>query len=137
MWSRIHDYLHRHIRRPSLALSSSPATPPMHFCLDTNQPDDPINAQWMVLWNTVVNASSKPDKTEQERLSVFFETFPEMTYEGPSQFCISRAVQDMQPRLGSRRDMIHWLGMVENRCRFESGLRTRTIRYDGWRRGGR
>ncbi|KFH11297.1 Erv1 / Alr family protein [Toxoplasma gondii VAND] len=103
--------------------------PPIHFCAETNDPQDPCNAQWLLLWTYAAYASPRPSAEEQRHLRVFFEEFPDQCTFGPAARCYSEAVKTFPPRVESRRDLMLWLCLVENQCRLKLDMPTRPCRY--------
>ncbi|PFH38536.1 Erv1 / Alr family protein [Besnoitia besnoiti] len=109
--------------------ASADSYPPIHFCADTNEPRDPCNAQWLLLWTYAAYASPRPSMEEQRHLRVFFEEFPDQCTFGPAAGCYREAVKSFQPRVESRRDLMLWLCLVENQCRMKLDMPTRPCRY--------
>ncbi|KEP63637.1 UNVERIFIED_CONTAM: Erv1 / Alr family protein [Hammondia hammondi] len=103
--------------------------PPIHFCAETNDPQDPCNAQWLLLWTYAAYASPRPSAEEQQHLRVFFEEFPDQCTFGSAARCYSEAVKTFPPRVESRRDLMLWLCLVENQCRLKLDMPTRPCRY--------
>ncbi|CBZ53488.1 putative erv1 / Alr family domain-containing protein [Neospora caninum Liverpool] len=106
-----------------------PMHPPIHFCAETNDPQDPCNAQWLLLWTYAAYASPRPNAEEQRHLRVFFEEFPDQCTFGPAARCYSEAVKTFAPRVESRRDLLLWLCLVENQCRLKLDVPARPCRY--------
>lgn len=111
-----------------VALASG--APRLHFCEDTNEPEDVCNAQWLVLWSYASYAPGRPSEDEQRLLRTFFEFFPDQCTEGPAANCYAEAVRSSPPRVSDRRELLLWLCMVENQCRLKAGMAPKRCRHN-------
>ncbi|PHJ21176.1 erv1 alr family protein [Cystoisospora suis] len=87
-----------HLIKPAEGTRSERDYPAVHFCSETNDPTDPCNAQWLLLWTYAAYASPRPSVEEQRHLRVFFEEFPDQCTFGPGASCYSEAVRATPPR---------------------------------------
>ncbi|CDJ41499.1 erv1 / Alr family domain-containing protein, putative [Eimeria tenella] len=111
--------------------SAATGTPfKLHFCEETNEPEDVCNAQWLVLWSYAAYAPERPSPEEQQLLRTFFEFFPDQCIEGPAANCYAEAVRSSAPRVQTRRELLLWLCMVENQCRQKAGMPLKQCRYN-------
>ncbi|KAL8438649.1 hypothetical protein ACSSS7_000022 [Eimeria intestinalis] len=104
-------------------------SPQLHFCDDTNEPEDVCNAQWLMLWSYASYAPDRPSAEEQQLLRAFFEFFPDQCTYGPAANCYSEAVKASPPRVSDRRELLLWLCMVENQCRQKAGMPLKRCRH--------
>ncbi|KAL8269803.1 hypothetical protein Esti_006282 [Eimeria stiedai] len=104
-------------------------TPQLHFCDDTNEPEDVCNAQWLMLWSYAAYAPDRPTAEEQQLLHAFFEFFPDQCTYGPAANCYAEAVRASPPRVSDRRELLLWLCMVENQCRQRAGMPLKRCRH--------
>ncbi|KAL8439393.1 hypothetical protein Efla_001863 [Eimeria flavescens] len=107
----------------------APETLKLHFCDDTNEPEDVCNAQWLVLWSYAAYAPERPSEAEQHLLRAFFEFFPDQCTYGPAANCYSEAVRASPPRVNDRRELLLWLCMLENQCRAKAGMPLKRCRH--------
>ncbi|KAL8447615.1 hypothetical protein Emag_004225 [Eimeria magna] len=104
-------------------------TPQLHFCDDTNEPEDVCNAQWLMLWSYAAYAPDRPSAEEQQLLRSFFQYFPDQCSYGPAANCYAEAVAASPPRVSDRRELLLWLCMVENHCRQKAGMPLKRCRH--------
>uniref|UniRef100_A0A7S4Q3L1 Sulfhydryl oxidase n=1 Tax=Alexandrium monilatum TaxID=311494 RepID=A0A7S4Q3L1_9DINO len=68
--------------------------------------------------------------TSEAALDTFFGKFQDLCREGPYANCFKQALQDFgRPSVASRRELMLWLCMAENRCLKQAGLPTKRCRY--------
>eukprot|EP00928_Gymnodinium_smaydae_P084289 TRINITY_DN67551_c0_g1_i1.p2 TRINITY_DN67551_c0_g1~~TRINITY_DN67551_c0_g1_i1.p2 ORF type:complete len:136 (-),score=29.93 TRINITY_DN67551_c0_g1_i1:191-541(-) len=97
---------------------------------DSNETKDICSAQWLLLWTTAAYAPETPDKDTQSALSTFFGKFQDQCRDGPYKGCMERALRERgPPPVNSRRELMLWLCMNENRCLREAGLPVKRCKY--------
>mmetsp|Transcript_28287 Transcript_28287/g.57145 ORF Transcript_28287/g.57145 Transcript_28287/m.57145 type:complete len:117 (+) Transcript_28287:66-416(+) len=97
---------------------------------ENNETKEICSAQWLLLWSTAAYAPEHPTKDEQVALDTFYGKFQDLCREGPYANCFKQALRDYgRPSTASRRELMLWLCMAENRCLKESGLPTKRCRY--------
>ncbi|CAE8609246.1 unnamed protein product [Polarella glacialis] len=97
---------------------------------ETNETKDICGAQWLLLWSTAAYAPENPSKDDKVALDIFFNKFQDLCRHGPYAQGYSNALRDHGPApTSSRRELMLWLCMAENRCRTTAGLATIRCRY--------
>mmetsp|Transcript_30371 Transcript_30371/g.45784 ORF Transcript_30371/g.45784 Transcript_30371/m.45784 type:complete len:117 (+) Transcript_30371:116-466(+) len=97
---------------------------------ESNETKDICSAQWLLLWTTAAYAPEFPSKEEKVPLSTFFDKFTDLCKTGPYANSYSDAVKVYgKPPTGSRRELMLWLCMAENRSLQEQGLPLKRCRY--------
>ncbi|KAL8448830.1 hypothetical protein Emed_003538 [Eimeria media] len=114
---------------PNEEKDAAKETPKLHFCDDTNEPEDVCNAQWLMLWSYAAYAPERPSAEEQHLLRSFFQFFPDQCTYGPAANCYTDAVRASPPRVNDRRELLLWLCMVENQCRQKAGMPLKRCRH--------
>mmetsp|Transcript_27402 Transcript_27402/g.78370 ORF Transcript_27402/g.78370 Transcript_27402/m.78370 type:complete len:117 (-) Transcript_27402:69-419(-) len=97
---------------------------------ESNETKDICGAQWLLLWSTAAYAPEFPAKDDKEPLQTFFHKFTDLCKTGPYANGYSDAVKEYgKPPIGSRRELMIWLCMAENRCLQKAALPTKRCRY--------
>mmetsp|Transcript_62140 Transcript_62140/g.148209 ORF Transcript_62140/g.148209 Transcript_62140/m.148209 type:complete len:118 (-) Transcript_62140:95-448(-) len=98
---------------------------------DTNETKDICGAQWLLLWTTAAYAPETPLKDDKVALENFFGKFQDLCRTGPYANGYKEALQEQggAPPVGSRRELMMWLCLAENRCRHKAGLPLKSCRY--------
>mmetsp|Transcript_36267 Transcript_36267/g.63887 ORF Transcript_36267/g.63887 Transcript_36267/m.63887 type:complete len:117 (-) Transcript_36267:55-405(-) len=97
---------------------------------ETNETKDICNAQWLLLWTTAAYSPERPSREEKAVVETFFGKFQDMCRTGPYANCYEQALREHgPPPVDSRRELMLWLGMAENRCLQRAGLKTKSCRY--------
>merc|ERR1711924_459068 len=74
--------------------------------------------------------SRVPTADEKPALSTFFGQFQDMCRQGSHNQCYKQALEELgKPPVNSRRELMLWLCMAENRCLQKAGLPTKRCRY--------
>eukprot|EP00930_Biecheleria_cincta_P040499 TRINITY_DN27743_c0_g2_i1.p1 TRINITY_DN27743_c0_g2~~TRINITY_DN27743_c0_g2_i1.p1 ORF type:complete len:127 (-),score=19.85 TRINITY_DN27743_c0_g2_i1:14-364(-) len=96
----------------------------------SNETTEICGAQWLLLWTTAAYAPEVPSKDEKAGLETFFHKFQDLCRHGPYANGYSNAIRDQgPPPVSSRRELMLWLCMAENRCFQQAGLPTQRCRY--------
>eukprot|EP00746_Dinoflagellata_sp_MGD_P079079 gnl/MRDRNA2_/MRDRNA2_31595_c0_seq1.p1 gnl/MRDRNA2_/MRDRNA2_31595_c0~~gnl/MRDRNA2_/MRDRNA2_31595_c0_seq1.p1 ORF type:complete len:127 (+),score=20.44 gnl/MRDRNA2_/MRDRNA2_31595_c0_seq1:71-451(+) len=111
----------------STAASSTEASPPPPH---PNHPKDVCGAQWLLLWTTAVYSPETPTPEERANLQTFFGKFQEQCREGPHADCFKQAQEAGLPNFTSRRELLTWLCIEENKCLKKAGLPLKQCRYN-------
>mmetsp|Transcript_43846 Transcript_43846/g.80079 ORF Transcript_43846/g.80079 Transcript_43846/m.80079 type:complete len:117 (-) Transcript_43846:29-379(-) len=96
----------------------------------TNETKDICSAQWLLLWTTAAYAPEMPDKDDKAALETFFGKFQDLCRKGPLANGYKEAIEQQgPPTVNSRRELMTWLCLAENRCRHKAGLPLKQCRY--------
>mmetsp|Transcript_2029 Transcript_2029/g.4579 ORF Transcript_2029/g.4579 Transcript_2029/m.4579 type:complete len:117 (-) Transcript_2029:64-414(-) len=99
---------------------------------ESNETRDICGAQWLLLWTTAAYSPEKATGEERAALETFFGKFQDLCKEGPYAGCLRQALKDRgPPPVNSRRELLMWLCLAENRCLQQAGLPTQRCRYRG------
>mmetsp|Transcript_26643 Transcript_26643/g.62147 ORF Transcript_26643/g.62147 Transcript_26643/m.62147 type:complete len:117 (+) Transcript_26643:53-403(+) len=97
---------------------------------ETNETKDICNAQWLLMWTTAAYAPQTPTRDEQVALDIFFNKFQDLCHQGSHANCLKHALRDLgRPPVASRRELLLWLCVAENRCLKQAGLPTKRCKY--------
>eukprot|EP00439_Symbiodinium_sp_Y106_P053320 s255_g7.t1 len=95
----------------------------------SNETNDICSAQWLLLWTTAAYAPEVPNKDEKESLETFFGKFQDLCRHGPYAEGYKTALKSGPPPVSSRRELMLWLCMAENRCLKKEGLPVNRCSY--------
>merc|ERR1719373_390658 len=97
----------------------------------SNETKDLCGAQWLLLWTTAAYTPERPTRDQQNSMLTFFGKFKDLCKEGPYAGCYRQALQEHgPPPVSSRRELMLWLCMAENRCRHRVDLPVKRCRYN-------
>uniref|UniRef100_A0A7S1FIW2 Sulfhydryl oxidase n=1 Tax=Noctiluca scintillans TaxID=2966 RepID=A0A7S1FIW2_NOCSC len=96
----------------------------------TNETKDICNAQWLLLWTTAAYSPENPNKDDKATLETFFDKFQDLCRTGPHANVYENSRREHGPvPVSSRRELMLWLCMAENRGLSAAGLPTKRCRY--------